>query len=217
MRELSRFSALVPVKALAQAKSRLADHLTLRQRQNLVLDMLHHVLSVLIESECFARVAVVSPDERVLAHTREWGAYSLCEEVAGHNEALRAAAESKALAETSALLTISADLPFLHSNDIQRMVELSAGHDLVLAPAREGTGTNAILMRPPLVVPYLFGPRSFQHYQRAARQRSQNTAIYHSIGTALDIDIIDDLDDLYEAQALSGEYMESWQRLACCQ
>lgn len=217
MREPSRYGALVPVKALAQAKSRLADHLTLRQRQKLVLDMLHHVLSVLIESECFARVAVVSPDERVLAHAGEWGAYCLREEMAGHNEALRAAAKSKALAETTALLTISADLPLLHGNDIQRIVELSMRHELVLAPAREDTGTNAILMRPPLIVPYLFGPHSFQHYQRAARQRNRNTAMYHSIGTALDIDIIDDLDDLYEAQALSGEYMESWQRLACCQ
>lgn len=217
MTECSRYSALVPVKSLAQAKSRLADHLTLRQRQNLVLDMLHHVLSVLIESECFARVAVVSPDERVLAYARVWGAYSLDEEVAGHNEALKAAAESKALAESQALLTISADLPLLHINDIRRMVELSARHDLVLAPARGGTGTNAILMRPPLSVPYLFGPNSFRHYRRAARQRNRIASIYHSIGTALDIDIIDDLDNLYELQVLSGEHMESWQRLACCQ
>lgn len=217
MIEPSRYKALVPVKSLAQTKSRLADHLTLHQRQNLVLDMLQHVLSVLIESECFARVAVVSPDERVLAHAREWGAYSLREEAAGHNEALRAAAESKALAETAALLTISADLPLLHVSDIQHMVELAERHDLVLAPAREGNGTNAILVRPSLAVPYLFGPNSFLRYQRTARQRNQNMSIYHSIGTALDIDIIDDLDDLYEAQALSGERMESWQRLACCQ
>jgi len=217
MTELSRYSALIPVKSLAQVKSRLADHLTLRQRQNLVLDMLQHVLSVLIESECFERVAVVSPDERVVAHAREWGAYSLGEEIAGHNEALSAAAESKALAETSALLTISADLPLLHSSDIQHMVALAERHDLVLAPARAGTGTNAILVRPPLAVPYLFGPNSFQRYQQAARQRNRNTSIYHSIGTSLDIDTIDDLDDLYELQALSGEHMKSWQRLACCQ
>ncbi|HVB61059.1 MAG TPA: 2-phospho-L-lactate guanylyltransferase [Ktedonobacteraceae bacterium] len=217
MIEPSRYNALIPVKSLVQAKSRLADHLTLSQRQNLVLDMLHHVLSALIESGCFARVAVVSPDERVLARAREWGAYSLREAAAGHNEALLAAAESKALADMPALLTISADLPLLHVSDIQYMVELSARHDLVLAPAREGTGTNAILVQPPLAVPYLFGPNSFQRYQRAARQRNRKTSIYHSIGTSLDIDIIDDLDDLYEAQALSGEHMESWQRLACCQ
>ncbi len=217
MIEPSRYSALVPLKALAQAKSRLADHLTLSQRQNLVLDMLHHVLSVLIEGGCFARVAVVSPDEQVLARAREWGASSLREEAAGHNEALRAAAASKLLAETPALLTISADLPLLHVSDIQHIIELSARHDLVLAQAREGTGTNAILVQPPLAVPYLFGPNSFQRYQEAARQRKRKSSLYHSIGTSLDIDTIDDLDNLYELQALSGEHMESWQRLACCQ
>ncbi len=212
-----RYSALVPVKSLTQAKSRLADHLTLRQRQSLVLDMLHHVLSVLLENECFERITVVSPDERVLAHARKWGVRSLLEEIAGHNEALHAAALSEKLAGTGGILTISADLPALDANDIQQIVALSIQHDLVFAPARDGTGTNAILTRQPLAVPYLFGPSSFRRYQHAAHRRGLQAAIYQSIGTSLDIDTIDDLDDLYELQVLSGEHMESWQHLICCQ
>jgi len=38
-----------------------------------------------------------------------------------------------------------------------------------------------------------------------ARQRKLSVSLYNSIGLALDIDTIDDLDDLYELQALSGE------------
>lgn len=212
-----RMNALVPVKSLSQAKSRLADHLTLHQRQSLVLDMLHHVLSVLVESECFERITVVSPDERVLAHACEWGVRGLPEEIAGHNEALRAAARREKLSGTPGLLTISADLPVLDIKDIRQMAALAIRHDLVLAPARDETGTNAILARPPLAAPYLFGPHSFRRYRRAAYKRGLETAIYQSIGTSLDIDTIDDLDDLYELQALSGEHMESWQQLAFCQ
>lgn len=212
-----RLTALVPVKSLAQAKSRLADHLTLRQRQNLVLDMLHHVLSVLVESECFERVTVVSPDEQVLAHARKWGVHALVEESAGHNEALHAAARGEKLMGTQGLLTVSADLPVLDIHDIRQMIALSSLHRLVLAPARDGLGTNAILARPPLIVPYLFGPHSFHRYQQAARKRGLSTTQYHGIGTSLDIDTIDDLDDLYELQALSGEHMESWRHLVCCQ
>ncbi len=201
-----KYSALVPVKSLAMAKSRLADHFTLQQRQDLVLDMLHHVLRVLLESEYFERVPVVSPDKRVLLYASMWGAQGLSEEVPGHNEALHAAALRERQAGTGALLTISADLPLLHTRDIQAIIELSRGYDVVLAPSRDGTGTNALLAKPPLVIPYLFGPDSFYKYLGAARQRKLSYTIYNGIGTALDIDTIDDLDDLYELQALSGEH-----------
>jgi 2-phospho-L-lactate guanylyltransferase len=210
-----KYSVLIPVKSLDQTKSRLADHVTLYQRQQLVLDMLHHVLRVLLESEGFERVLVVSPDQRVFELVETWGAQALIEEVPGHNEALHAAALKERLAGTEALLTISADLPLLRVNDIHALIELSRQHDVVLAASRDGTGTNALLARPPLALPYLFGPNSLQHYQQAAKRLHLNSSTWNSIGLALDIDTIDDLDDLYELQMLSGEQLESWQSIAC--
>ena len=209
------YRALIPVKSLSEAKSRLADHLTLRQRENLVLDMLHHVLQALRESNVLEQISVVSPDRRVLKQAQAWGAQAHIEEVPGHNAALHVAALQEQEAGSSALLTISADLPLLHPGDIRMMILHSAHYPVVLAPARDGTGTNAILVRPPLAVPYLFGPDSLQRYQQAARQRQLDSTLYQSIGLALDIDTIDDLDDLYELQILSGENMQSWQHIAC--
>ncbi len=209
------YSALIPVKSLDQAKSRLADHLTLHQRQNLVLDMLHHVLGVLLESDSFERISVVSPDPRVLASASTWKAQAIIEEVPGHNEALHAAALMEQKAGAEALLTISADLPLLQVDDIHALIELSRQHDVVLAASRDGTGTNALLAHPPLVLPYLFGPNSLQRFQRTASRQHVSNTIWHSIGLALDIDTIDDLDDLYELQMLSGEQLESWLSMAC--
>ncbi len=199
------YKALVPVKSLASAKSRLAAYLTQNQRETLVLDMLHHVLEVLLDSRLLEQVSVVSPDKRVLERAEAWGAQALIEEVRGHNPALQAAAMKELNAGTTALLTISADLPLLHPADIRALIERSLDHQVVLAASRDRTGTNAILMRPPLVLPYLFGPNSLQSYLQAARQKKLSNIIYNSVGLALDIDTIDDLDDLYELQALSGE------------
>jgi hypothetical protein len=42
-----------------------------------------------------------------------------------------------------------------------------------------------------------------------------SSTLYHSIGLALDIDTIDDLDDLYELQVLSGEHTKDWQQTVC--
>ena len=209
------YRAIIPVKSLSEAKSRLATHLTLRQRENLVLDMLHHVLQALRESNVLEQVSVVSSDQRVLRQAQAWGAQAVVEEMPGHNAALHAAALQELAAGTSALLTIAADLPLLHPSDIRVLVAQSALYPVVLASSRDGTGTDAILVRPPLAIPYLFGENSLQRYQQAARQWQLDSTIYHSIGLSLDIDTIDDLDDLYELQVLSGEDMQSWQRMTC--
>ncbi len=191
-----KYRALVPVKSLSSAKSRLASDLSQSQRETLVLNMLHHVLRVLLDSEVLEQVSVVSADLLVLKQVHLWGAHPLLEEQHGHNLALHAAALREKQEGVAALLTISADLPLLSSRDIHDLVEQSAQHEVILAPSREGTGTNAILARPPLTVPYLFGPDSLQQYKEAARQRHLSVAIHHSIGLALDIDTIDDLREL---------------------
>ncbi len=190
------YTALVPVKELNAAKSRLAAYLSRQQRESLVLDMLHHVLQILLASRLFERVSVVSPDTRVLEHARLWGAQPLKEEQHGHNSALQAAAMREQAAGATAILTISADLPLLGISDIQGMIEQSRQHAVVLAPSQDGTGTNAILMRPPLALPYLFGLNSRQRYQQAVRQRKLSSTVYTSIGLAMDIDTIDDLQRL---------------------
>jgi len=202
------YRALIPVKALDEAKSRLAGYLTLHQRKNLVLDMLHHVLQVLQQSNMLEQITVVSPDLQVLDYARIWGVHALIEELPGHNAALHAAALQET--GTTALLTIAADLPLLQPGDIDALIERSLHYPVVLAPSRDGTGTNALLVQPPLALPYLFGVNSLHKYVQAAKEWQLGSTIYNSIGLALDIDTIDDLDDLYELQILSGEKIQSW-------
>ncbi len=209
------YAALVPVKALSEVKSRLASHLTLGQRQRLVLDMLRHVLQVLRASNTFEHISVVSPDQRVLKAALNWGAQALLEEMPGHNASLHAAALHEQAAGTAALLTIAADLPLLETGDIRALITQSARYPIVLAPSREGSGTNAFIVRPPLAIPYLFGVNSLQRYQHAASQAQLDSTLYHSIGLALDIDTIDDLDDLTELQVLSGERTHAWHQPPC--
>ena len=188
------YSALIPVKTLQEAKSRLANHLTPDERTALVLDMLHHVLHALCSCHLFERISVVSPDPTVLERTQAWGAQALIEEVQGHNPALHAAALKELTAGATALLTLSADLPLLQASDIASMIESAKHYDVVLAPSRDGTGTNALLVRPPLALPYLFGLGSLQRYITEAKQQHLSSILHKSIGLALDIDTIEDLE-----------------------
>ncbi|HEV2654877.1 MAG TPA: 2-phospho-L-lactate guanylyltransferase [Ktedonobacteraceae bacterium] len=200
------YRALIPVKTLKQAKSRLADHLTHEQRASLVLDMLHHVISTLKASNLLDSVSVVSPDPRVLEKAELWGARARVEEESGHNPALHAAAQHELAEGATALLTISADLPLLGVHDIEGMIAQSQKYPIVLAPSWEGTGTNALLTRPPLALPYVFGPGSLQHFLTEAKEWQLGSVLYNNRGMALDIDTIDDL-DLFHCYETEGKAM----------
>ncbi len=232
-----KYSALIPVKNLALAKSRLAAYLARNQRETLVLDMLQHVVSILCESDLFEQVYVVSADAQVLELVQQWGAEPLREMQSGHNPALQAAAQIileravwrhrlQTLASAQALLapgdegrpasemlqkigllTISADLPLLSQDDVRALLTSGEQSQVVLAASTDSTGTNAILLRPPLLLPYLFGPNSLPAYVQAARQRRMSYTLLQNAGLAFDIDTQEDLHELEQRS-------RAWSRMA---
>lgn len=212
------YKAIIPVKALSEAKSRLTGYLSVEQRKQLVLTMLRHVVLVLQESNI--DITVVSADAQVRAYARCWGTQTFDEEQAGHNPALTAAAQ-RTLSQTTdrdkahiGLLTISADLPLLQVDEIQAMIEASKEYPVVLAASQEGTGTNALLVHPPLTIPYVFGPDSLQHYLNEAIQRHLQVKVQKSHGLSFDIDTIDDLELLqmyaWEYRAMQHQVDEAY-------
>jgi 2-phospho-L-lactate/phosphoenolpyruvate guanylyltransferase len=203
------YTALIPVKSLAEAKSRLATHLTQAQRAALMLDMLHHVLYILQASNALERISVVSLDRHVLEQAQAWGAHARVEEEMGHNPALTVAAMRELAEGATALLTISADLPLLQVHDIHGMIEQSKNSAVVLAPSQDHTGTNALLVRPLLALPYSFGPASLQRHLSECRIRQLSSGLYTSIGLGLDIDTIDDLATLRRYQ-LCTAFHKRW-------
>ncbi|HEX7736745.1 MAG TPA: NTP transferase domain-containing protein [Ktedonobacteraceae bacterium] len=227
-----KYSALVPVKSLALAKSRLASHLSQHQRETLVLDMLQHVVHTLCESEVFEQVYVVSADAHVLELALHWGAEALRETQPGHNPALQAAAltimERAAwrdglyvpwltlsqradfqqmpaepalhMLRDEALLTISADLPLINPADILDMARQAERYQVVLASSEDGTGTNALLVRPPLALPYLFGVNSLPTYLHAASTRQMSSMLYRNAHLAFDVDTPADFQQLEQTE-----------------
>jgi 2-phospho-L-lactate guanylyltransferase len=226
-----KYSALVPVKSLVQAKSRLAPHLSAHQRATLVLDMLQHVIHTLCDSEVFEQVYVVSADAQVLELASHWGAEALRETQTGHNPALQAAAltimeraswraglyetwftlsqaagrstqpEARTLQtlRTEALLTISADLPLITPEDIRQLAYLAECYEVVLASSSDGTGTNALLLRPPLALPYLFGVNSLPAYVQEARRRNLSVTLCRNPRLGFDVDTSIDVHQLEQA------------------
>jgi 2-phospho-L-lactate guanylyltransferase len=203
---------VIPVKRLADAKSRLAPVLPTEERLALAESLLRHILGVAQEAQRAlpARAAVISADPAVRAMAVEFGLASLVEKTAGVGEvasrsdadaALNAALEQAATwaveEGADALLVLPADLPLVTLADLAALwrasQQIGAARAMVIAPDCHGSGTNALLVRPPDALRFQFGPDSFGRHCRQAQELGLAWRIERLAGLELDVDLPADL------------------------
>lgn len=192
--------AIVPVKPLRRAKSRLAGVLTDEERASLSQYLLEQTLEVLKEIPEIEHTLVVSRDSHALALARRLGARTLMEHGAPElNQALlRATMVAKEYGAVG-VLVLPADLPLLSKEDIQTLI--GAAEDppvVVLVPDRREAGTNALLVRPTGLLDYDFGTDSFNRHQEQAEKLGARVEVRLMATLALDLDLPEDLEELRE-------------------
>jgi 2-phospho-L-lactate guanylyltransferase len=191
--------AIVPVRPFAEGKSRLAALLSRDERARLNAVFFRHTLAIAMQAVGRGSTLVVSSSESLLEMAAAQGARTLMEEPPHELNAALTQAARWAMAEgATALLSVSCDLPFLTAADLRDMLDGAAGADLVIASDRLGTGTNAMLVRPPLGLPYRYGSGSFAAHLAAAHAAGLATRIICRPGLAFDIDTPDDLGQMEE-------------------
>lgn len=189
-----RIVALVPVKDLAHAKSRLTPPYTPDERAVFMRDTLAHVLWAITASGVVARTFVVSPDVAVWEQAVALGATSVPDTAGELNRALDLARAAALADGADAVLVVHADLPRLLPTEIAAMVAmLPIAPAAVLAPDYTGTGTNALLLAPPDALPFRFGAGSLAHHCAEAVARALPYVTYHAVGIAGDVDTPDDM------------------------
>ena len=182
---------VVPVKDLRGTKSRLAPVLDPAARAGLTLYMMGRVVSRALEAGVDA-VGVVSPDPIVLDEALKRGATPLVQESRGLNPALEEGRTWATKNGASALLVLPADLPLIEAEDV-RAVLAGAAAPVVISPDGARTGTNALLLRPPDALPFLFGLDSFEAHLRAARDRDAEARVCENQHLSFDLDTAGDL------------------------
>jgi 2-phospho-L-lactate/phosphoenolpyruvate guanylyltransferase len=186
---------LVPVKALAQGKSRLSVCLSPEARHALSRAMLTDVLTSARDAAGVDRVVVVSSDPTLLQLAHQLGAETVNEGYPrGLNGAAAVGTEFCLQLGATAVLILLADLPLVTANDVELIFrQINGGPQLVVVPCKEGEGTNALLRVPPEVVPTRFGGPSLEAHRNVAREyhiACQTIEIPH---IAFDIDSSEDL------------------------
>jgi 2-phospho-L-lactate guanylyltransferase len=199
--------AIVPVKALAQAKSRLAPRLDAEARRRLVLAMLADVLAALRACSQVDRVIVVTPDDDVAKTVREQGGEPLIEAAPARdlNNAISLGIAHAAGLGARTAVVIPGDVPLVTPAELAKLAETAKGMGVavVVAPSRDGNGTNALILTPPDAMPPAFGPNSCQRHLSSARADGLSRRVVELPGIGFDVDEPSDLDRLRELDRYS--------------
>ncbi len=193
--------AVVPVKKLDEAKSRLSSLLTRNERRQLCLKMLGDVLRAIGLAKGLQETVGVSIDPTVLQTIRDLNLLTIRESQPGLNHAVSEATDWCIQKGADSVLILPADIPLLRPTDISHILSLGEKVAMVISPSRREEGTNALLLTPPNIIPPCYGPGSFQRHIEAASKRGIEFHTSKSMEVALDIDIIEDVVDFVSLDA----------------
>ncbi len=194
--------AIVPVKGLDQAKSRLSGRLDAAARRRLVLAMFADVVTALKGCSAVSQIIVVTPDREVEAGARDLGAEPLMEDEASGdlNAALGLAVAQASRDGAGRVLIVPADVPRATAAEFDLLLATAerTAAAVAVVPSHDGRGTNALVLRPPGVMAPAFGPDSCQRHLSMARAQSLARRVIELPGLSFDVDETSDLDRLLE-------------------
>lgn len=180
-------AVLIPVKAFAEAKLRLAPALGAAERAELARNMAAHV----VQSAAPLPVAVVCDDGGV----RDW-ADSVGAEVVwcpgtGLNGAVRSGVAHLRNAGYHRVIVAHGDLPLAGP-----LAPLGDWPGITLVPDRRNDGTNVIALPSDCLFEFSYGKDSFARHLEEAQRLRCSLRILRDPSLGLDIDLPDDLDEL---------------------
>jgi 2-phospho-L-lactate/phosphoenolpyruvate guanylyltransferase len=180
---------VIPVRARAGCKSRLAAGVARDVRRDLACRMLEHVLAMAMRAGTIERIVVVSPERDAVPPdipvVRDSGL--------DLNAALNAARDFVLANGAHQLLVLPADLPSVTADGIDGFVAAGRRSRAALAPDRAGTGTNALYLEDPAGFRFCFGRGSRRRHESEAARHGIRPALFAASGFAADLDTLEDL------------------------
>jgi 2-phospho-L-lactate guanylyltransferase len=194
-----RTFAILPMKSFGDAKQRLSAELTEGARKALAEAMFSDVLVALRRASAVDGVLVVTADHGAQQIAGGYGAMVLDEQQNGHNPAARNGVLSAVESGAERVLLVPGDCPMLDPVELDGLLARRVpSRSALIIPDRHGTGTNALLLTPPLSLAPSFGPGSCQRHLQSAADGTV-AEIVEVPSLALDVDTPEDLAALRSA------------------
>lgn len=187
-------AVLVPVKAFARAKLRLAPALDAAAREMLA----RHMAALVVAAAGPLPVTVVCDDEEVASWAAGVGASVVWAPGQGLNRAVIGGVASLSAAGFTRVVVAHADLPLVRNLDL-----VAGGSGVTLAPDRHEDGTNVAVVPADAGFHFSYGRGSFRRHRDEAARLGLPVRIVREPALAWDVDDPADLDLPYPVAACS--------------
>ncbi|RMH57878.1 MAG: 2-phospho-L-lactate guanylyltransferase [Candidatus Hydrogenedentota bacterium] len=191
----SSCAVVVPAKEPSDSKTRLAPLLSPERRRELALLLLQETLRR-IRSVSGVDLIVITNGPTVENIASSLGATVLREKTArGESAAVEEATRYVVENGYSRQIVVPGDLASLDPEELSRLVSFPlAPPAVLLSPAVDDDGTNAVVTAPPDILHFRFGERSFAGYRTQCSVRGIPCAVVRLRSFVLDIDTPRDLE-----------------------
>jgi len=188
--------AVVVGRTGPNAKTRLGDALGPAERSALAVAMLTDVLRAASGAGLSGTIAVLDPPIAPVDGVRV-----VPDPGGGLDAAVTSGVRAAIEAGARTAVVLAGDLPLLEPDDISRLVAAAeSARAVVVATDRHGTGTNALVLRPPDAIAPSFGANSGARHLAAGVAAGGSARSVQPHRVALDIDTPDDLAELIRRQ-----------------
>lgn len=181
-------TAVVPVKRLAFAKSRLAVRAD--QREALALAFALDTISALSGSPLVADVLVVTSDPVATRRLRRLGVRVTPDQGAGLGQAIHGGVRVAAMWRPgTGIAVVPADLPCLRAADVTQVVTDGSATEGAFVPDRSGTGTTLVIYPPGRRALTRYGPGSAAGHRALGLHPLQDAPMpaRHDVDTLADL------------------------------
>lgn len=197
-------TAVLPVKRFDAAKQRLTAGFDDERRRELVGAMVADVLEAIGEARSIERTIVVSGDPIAQQLAAEAGAEVVPDPGdAGHVGAVLAGIARAEVEGAECVVLLAGDCPLLDPRELDKLLTGVPERYVAVVPDRHGSGTNALVLRPPSAIVPAFGAGSRDRHVAAAREAGVPFGVEELASLGLDLDTPADV------VALTTELMKS--------
>lgn len=192
--DLKSTHIVVPMKPLAESKTRLRERVPKRTADALVLLMLRRVLDAAVAwSDAQYDCEVVGGDDLARRVAEAAGAQWRPDGGKGLNGEVAAAMEAAYDRGFAAALYLPGDLPLIQRRDVFELLYAARKSNRPVAvPASNGGGTNALLVPAGIRVTPELGENSYVKHREAAKRAGTSQRTMKLPGVMLDVDTADD-------------------------
>src|SRR5688500_9069412 len=165
-----KIAAIIPMKSLHLAKSRLSNILTPEQRKNLAMYLLDATIKELKESKFISEIIIVSSDKAVENYSCLKNLKFIKDYDEGVNNAVILADHYCINNDIGANIVIPQDLPFISAKEIDEICNISNKYHkcIIICPSKRFDGTNILFRKPPGVIKTHYDDNSYMNHLKEA-------------------------------------------------